>query len=193
MSSAARAVAGVFVRPTMLPPSGIIGYDAAMLPLADAPTYVQAVVPIYSLDGMTLLLGAFFLYCLAHPDRVRNRTHYWAAFACLLFIILFYVLRLMLYNSPAGQVFSGVMIGMLQAMGLVLTVMYVGGLRPSEVASELRDATDDFRRGGEPAKPVIIPLTGEQPKAKEEPIAPPPPRVVIDLPKATPDGRLPLE
>jgi hypothetical protein len=156
--------------------------------LADATEYVQAVIPFYSLDGMTLLLGAFFLYCLAHPERVRYRTQYWAAFVLLVTIILLYTLRLMLYNSPGGQVFTGVMIGLLQAGGLVLTVTYVGGLRVADVASELKDAADDFRRGGEPVKPPIVPLTGEQPKHRDEPIVPipvvpAPPRVVIELPK----------
>lgn len=164
-----------------------IGYDSNMI-LAQATEVVQAVVPFYSLDGMTILLGAFFLYCLAHPERVRYRTQYWASFVVLIAIILLYSLRLMLYNSPAGQVFTGVMIGLLQAGGLVLTVMYVGGLRVSEVASELKDAADDFRRAGEPAKPPIVPLTGEQPKPRDEPlapipVAPAPPRVVIELPK----------
>lgn len=164
-----------------------------MLLLAvDAPVIIQSVLPFYSLDGMTLLLGTFFFYCLAHPERVRNRTQYWAVFGCLLLIILLYTLRLMLSDNATIQVFAGVMIGLLQAAGLVLTVLYVGGLRPSELASELRDAADEFRRGGEPAKPVIVPLTGEQPKPREEPVPPPPPRVVIELPKTGPDDRLPL-
>ena len=165
--------------------------------LADAtpPPYV---VPIYSLDGMTLLIGAFFLYSLARPSLVKNRSQFWAVFVCLVTIILLYVLRLMFYNSPAGQVFSGVMIGLLQAGGLVLTVMYVGGLRPNEIADALRDTADDFR-GGPPAKTPIVPLKGEQPKpraAAVHPIVTPapvdPPRVVIDLPKSPPD-RIPLE
>ena len=162
-----------------------------MLPLALVPEYVHTIVPVYSLDGMTLLIGAFFFLCLAQPERIKSRTHFWAVFACLLLITLFYVLRLMLYNSPAGQVFTGVFIGLCQAAGLVLTVMYVGGLRVGELRDQLSDAADDFRRGGQPVKPRIVPLTGEKPKAKDEDPAPPP-RIVIDLPKRDPDDRLPL-
>jgi hypothetical protein len=162
-----------------------------MLPLAQVPEYVLTPVPFYSLDGMTLLIGAFFLYSLARPERVNSRTHYWAAFACLLLIVLLYTLRLMLYNTPAAQVVLGVFIGLCQAAGLVLTVMYVGGLRPGEIAGELRDAADDIRRGGEPAKPRIVPITGEKPRPKDDDA--PPPRVVIDLPKRGPDDRIPLD
>lgn len=158
-----------------------------MLPLAET-TYVSSVLPVYTLDGMTLLLGAFFFYSLAHPHKVRNHTQFWAVFACLLLIVVLYALRLMLYNSPAGQVLTGVLIGMLQAGGLILTVLYVGGLRVSDVAEELRDAAADFRHGGEAAKkPIIVPLTGEKPVPKEDPLPPAPPRVVIDLPKPASD------
>lgn len=172
-------------------------YDSPMLPLAQAPVYIREVLPFYTLDGMTLLLGAFFFYSLAHPHRVRNRTQFWAVFVVLLLIVLLYALRLMLYNSPAGQVMTGVFIGLLQAGGLVLTVLYVGGLQFGDVAEELKDAADEFRRGGEPAKPPIVPLTGEKPMPRHEPVpaaepvSPMPPRVVIDLPKKD-DGPLPL-
>ena len=164
--------------------------------LAQATTIIHDVVPIYSLDGMTLLIGAFFFYSLARPSLIKHRSQFWAVFVCLLAIVLLYTLRLMLYNSPAGQVFIGVMIGLLQAGGLVLTVMYVGGLRPDEIAEALRDTADDFR-GGPPAKTPIVPLKGEQPKPAARPVnqsypSADPPRVVIDLPKTPPD-RIPLE
>jgi len=88
--------------------------------LADAIVYVPA-PPI--LDGISLLIGAFFFYSLAHPERVKNRTQFWAVFAVLILLVLFYTLRLMLYNAPGGQVFTGIFIGLLQVAGLVLTVM----------------------------------------------------------------------
>ena len=168
------------------------------MPIADVPNYVPAAVPYFFLDGMTLLLGGFFFYSLARPNTVRNRAQFWAVFVCLLAIILLYTLRLMLSDSAAGQVFTGVMIGLLQAAGLVLTVMYVGGLRASDLAEELRDAAEDFR--GQPAKTPIVPLKAEQPRPgppvvpmPASPAAAEPPRVVIDLPKSPPSERIPLE
>ncbi|MGC4032268.1 MAG: hypothetical protein QM754_11160 [Tepidisphaeraceae bacterium] len=165
--------------------------------LAEAPTYVQDVVPIYSLDGMTLLIGGFWFWCLARPQRIKNQTQFWAVFFCLLLIVLMYTLRLMFYNSPLGQVFCGVMIGLLQLAGLVVTVMYYGGLKATDVASELREAADDLRNSGEPEKQVIVPITPATPHvppAVKVPPAEEPPRVVIDLPKKPPtDERLPLE
>ena len=177
-------------------PARSLGYPSRML--ADADLYV-APAPI--LDGMSLLIGAFFFYCLANPSRVKNRTQFWAVFAVLVLIVLFYTLRLMLYNSAAGQVFTGVFIGMLQVAGLVLTVMYAGGLSLRDLGDELSDAADEFRRG-EPAKPVIVPLTGAVPKPKANPmrdeprinlVQPPPPRVSIELPKDPAEPRIPLD
>lgn len=164
--------------------------------LAETTTMIHDVVPIYSLDGMTLLIGAFFFYSLARPATIKHRSQFWAVFVCLLSIILLYALRLMLYNSPAGQVFTGVMIGLLQAGGLVLTVMYVGGLRTDDIADALRDTADDFR-GGPPAKTPIVPLKGEQPIPARTPVdrtspSADPPRVVIDLPRSPPE-RIPVE
>ncbi|HEX8325734.1 MAG TPA: hypothetical protein VF595_17650 [Tepidisphaeraceae bacterium] len=174
------------------------------MPLAQSTTYVQTVLPFFMFDGMTLLLGTFFFYCLAHPQRIRSRTPFWGVFGCLLLIVLLYTLRLMLYTSPAGQVLTGVVIGLLQAGGLVLTVLYVGGLRVGEMADELKNAAD-FRHGGETAKSAVTPSSGEpatprgEPTAavpRSEPMSPTPaaaapPRVVIDLPKKD-DGALPL-
>ncbi|MGN6628167.1 MAG: hypothetical protein ACTHLN_16225 [Tepidisphaeraceae bacterium] len=157
--------------------------------LADAIVYVPA-PPI--LDGISLLIGAFFFYSLAHPERVKNRTQFWAVFAVLILLVLFYTLRLMLYNAPGGQVFTGIFIGLLQVAGLVLTVMYFGGLTVRELGEELTEAADEFRRGGEPAKPRIVPLTGAQPKPRDEPIDVPP-RVSIDLPKSPDEPRIPLD
>jgi hypothetical protein len=171
--------------------------------LAETDNYTH-VIP--TLDGLTAILAGFFFYCLAKPAMVKNRTQYWATFACLLLITLCYTLRLMLYNSSAGQVVTGIMIGLLQVGGMLLTVLYVGGLTTRDVADQMKDAYEDFRAGGDARKPVIVPLTGEKPKPRPEepttpreeiaPVAPPQPqpRVMIELPKKPDEaGKIPLE
>ncbi len=165
-----------------------IGYNSAMNLLAEAVTYV---VPVQTFDGITLILAVFFFYCLAKPEMVKNRTQFWGVFFALCAITLFYTLRLMLYNSPAGQVFCGIMIGLLQLGGLVLTVLYVGGLSSVELREQLGEAAANFRRGDE--KPIMVPLKREQPKPRDdEEDEDRPPRIVIDLPRKT-DEKIPLE
>lgn len=157
-----------------------------MILLADGP----AVVTFASFDAISALIAAFFFYCLAQPHRVKNRTQFWAAFGVILLIIVFYTLRLMFYNSSEGQVFTGVMIGLLQIGGVILTVLYVGGLTIHEVAGEIGEAVDEFR-GARTKKTVIVPLSGDEPKLKyDDPIAAP--RYNVELPKKS-DGGLPLE
>lgn len=160
--------------------------------LADG-TYV---VPVQTFDGITLAIAAFFFYCLARPQMVKNRTQFWGVFFALCAIVLLYTLRLMLYNSTAGQVFCGIMIGLVQLGAMILTVLYVGGLTGTELTEQLTEAAVNLKRGDD--RPVIVPLTNEQPKQKYDESGnapddePRPPRIVIDLPKKS-DEKLPLE
>jgi len=143
-----------------------------------------------SFDAISALIGAFFFYCLANPHRVKNRTQFWGVFGILIAIIVLYTLRLMLYNSAAGQVFTGVMIGILQIGGMVLTALYVGGLTVGQMSGEIGDAVEDFR--GKPKVTPIVPLSGDNPPGKyDDPIEAPrynaePPRYNIELPKEHP-------
>jgi len=154
--------------------------------LADGP----AVVTFNSFDAISALIGVFFFYCLANPQRIKNRTQFWGVFVILLAIIVLYTLRLMLYNSAGGQVFTGVMIGILQFGGMVLTVLYVGGLTVGQMSGQIGDAVEDFR--GKPKVTPIIPLSGDHPPGKyDDPIEAPrynvePPRYNIELPKEHP-------
>jgi hypothetical protein len=165
-----------------------------MFSLAQIPPVVTPIV-IPTLDGLTVVMAAFWFYCLARPERVLKKQQFWLVFYVLLLLVVFYTLRLMLYTSAAGQIIVGIAVGLLHIVGLVLTVMYVGGLGGRDIADELSDAAHAFQHGGEPRKPKIVPITGQMPRQKESDDAPPP-RIVIDLPKTPGDDKgssLPLE
>ena len=140
-----------------------------------------------SFDAISALIAAFFFYCLANPQRIKNRTQFWGVFVILIGIVVLYTLRLMLYNSAEGQVFVGVMIGILQVGGLILTALYVGGLTVGQMSNEIGTAVEDFR--GKPKVTPIIPLSGDNPPGKyDDPVPAPrydvePPRYNIELPK----------
>jgi len=150
-------------------------------------------------DGITLIIGAFFFYSLARPETIKNRTQFMGVFGILIAIVGCYTLHLMLYNSSAGKLFVGILIGLLQLAGLVLSVMYVGGLSAREVGREVISAAKSVRNN-EPMndvvpaaqahaenraenhaeKPVEKPVQRE-PAAYDEPALKP--RIVIELPK----------
>ncbi len=148
------------------------------------------------LEGFSTVLMAFFLFCLYRQDLIRNRTYYYATFACLLGIILFNTFYHFMENTY-GRGFCAIMLGVLHAGALVLTMAYIGGLSLKTMASEIKEAAEDFRSGGEAKKPVIVPLTGKKPEPKdayveEEREQAEKPRIVIELPKKG-DGSIPME
>jgi hypothetical protein len=162
--------------------------------LADTPPIIYNSLVVPSLDGISLVIAAFFFYGLARPAIVKNRTQFWGVFGCVVGIILLSMLRLMLYNSPGGQVVTGILIGLVQLAAVVLSALCVGGLTARDMADEISDAVDDLRSGGTPKKTPIVPLTGERPQPREEINEETTPRYTISLPKKTDDrGPMPLD
>jgi hypothetical protein len=113
-----------------------------------------------SLEGVTTAIVLFVFACMLYPRLVKNKTQFYAAFTCVIVIILLTSLRQMLYNSVGFQVFSGAMIGLLQAGAIVLLFLSAGGLTFKELGGDLARAYEVVRRGEE-EKTVIIPITGE--------------------------------
>ncbi|MBC7783568.1 MAG: hypothetical protein H7144_06990 [Burkholderiales bacterium] len=155
------------------------------------------------LDGLTTVIAAFFLYCLARQDMIKNKTYYYFTFACLLGIVLFSTLYYFL-NDVYGRGFCAIVLGVLHVAALLLTMGYVGGVTLRGMAGEMKDAVDDFRAGGDAKKSVIVPLTGQQPAPRTDRVDRPDrtdssgeaerPRIVIDLPKRDDDKpQIPLE
>src|SRR4051795_207390 len=118
-----------------------------------------------TLDGVTTACVLFLFACLVIPGFIKNRTQYYAAFGCVLGIILMDTLSMMI-GSPKFQVFGGVVIGLLQLIAVAMLVMCAGGMNAKTLAGEMRGAYEVIRRGEE-EKEVIIPLTGAAPKKRD--------------------------
>lgn len=177
---------------------------SASFPLADG-------VVIGEISGVTTAIVVFIFACVAFPHLVKNKTQFYAAFAAVLIIILLHSLNIMI-GTAGFQVFAGALTGLLQLGAIVLLFAGCGGMSISDLAGEMRDAYDDFRGGAtSEEKTVILPLTGEMPKPRQQPSSPSanlsveaPPVEKIDLPPQagwptkTPQGKsddssIPLE
>jgi hypothetical protein len=129
--------------------------------LADTIEPVHALTAVVStLDGVTTVLVAFVFFCMAFPDRVKNRPQFYAGFAAVGGIIVIHTLSLMFSASPGFITFSAVFTGVLQLGGMILFVLSVGGLSAKELAAEMARSYEVIRRG-ETQKEVIIPI-GDQ-------------------------------
>ena len=130
-----------------------------LFPLADT-----VVVP--QMEGVTTAIVAFVFFCVVRPELVKNKTQFYGAFAAVLIIIALHALNLMLRDSAGFQVFTGVMVGLLQIGAIVLLFSSCGGVSIRQLADEMSKAYEVIRRGEE-EKTVIVPLTGEMPRPRQ--------------------------
>ena len=137
-----------------------------MIVLAQPEQASPAVLPIPVLEGVTTAIVAFIFACVIFPHLVKNKTQFYGAFAAVIAIILLHSLNTMI-NSIGFQVFAGALTGILQVSALVLLFLAAGGITLRELGSEMSRAYEVIRRG-ENEKTVIVPLTGEMPKPREE-------------------------
>ena len=175
----------------------------------------EPTIVVPNMEGVTTALVAFIFVCVIYPRLVKNKTQFYAALAAVIVIILLHSLGAMLKDSAGFQVFSGALVGLLQAGAILLLFLSAGGITLKELGSEMARAYEVIRRGEE-EKEVIIPIGGaggEQPRPRTQPAEtiPPtrtpetaPPSEKIDLPptsgwptKAPPEktdsSSLPLE
>ena len=131
-----------------------------------------------TLDGVTTACLLFLFTCLVIPDFIKNRTQYYAAFGCILGIILMNTISLMI-GSARFNVFAGVVVGFLQFLAVLTLVLCAGGMNVKTLAGEMGHAYEVIRRGEE-EKQVIVPLTGQVPKPKAEATDEPPPRIDLE-------------
>lgn len=115
------------------------------------------------MEGVTTAILLFIFACVLVPSVVKNRPQFYAAFISLLLILLLGALRLMLYNVSGFQVASGVIIGLLQLVAIVMLFLSAGGLTFREFTGDMGRAFEVIRRGEE-EKEVIIPMSGQMPK-----------------------------
>ncbi len=120
------------------------------------------------MDGINTAVVGYLLLCMVWPQLVKSKAYYYLGLACvLLYVVL---------EAFAGCFFPGgnlsraihIVATLSSGLALVLVVLASGGLSFREFAGEMGNAFETFRRGEDPNKPVIIPITGEQPKAPDE-------------------------
>jgi hypothetical protein len=136
-----------------------------ILPLAQS---IQNTVVVPQMEGVTTVLAGFIFVCVCYPKLVKNKTQFYAAFAMVAVIILLFALSVMLKDSAGFQVFAGAITGLLQLGAFVLLFLSAGGITMKELAGEMGRAYEVMRRGEE-EKTVIVPLTGEMPKPRQQP------------------------
>jgi hypothetical protein len=152
-------------------------------------TVVETTLVVPMLEGVTTAIVVFIFVCVLYPKMVKNKTHFYAAFAAILLVILLHSLSVMLRESPGFQVFAGAATGLLQLGAILLLFTAAGGLSVKDLAGEMARAYEVIRRGEE-EKEVIIPITGEMPRPRQQPAAgaaqspgEAPPAEKIDLPE----------
>lgn len=115
---------------------------------------------------------AYIFVCIIYPRLVKNKPQFYMAFAVLLLILALDVF-VNLAGGPVAAAAGGisrflvVLRSVLFIVDFILLVLATGGLSLHELTGELKGAYEVMRRG-EDTKTVIIPLTGEMPKSKED-------------------------
>ncbi|MCS7034596.1 MAG: hypothetical protein NZ561_11495 [Phycisphaerae bacterium] len=126
------------------------------------------------MSGVVTAIVLFLLACLIWPQLVRDRPQYYAAFGCVLAIILIDTIILMFSAARTvegasfaarASVFGGVINGLLTILALVLCLLSAGGMTLQDLTGEIRDSYKAVRRDG-PQGPILIPpRTGQVGKA----------------------------
>src|SRR6266566_4983482 len=141
---------------------------------------------------LTTPLIAFLFVCLIFPKIVRNRPQFYISFGLLVLILLLNIVGRMFPNDRFVY-FLSVVIEALKLVVFILLVLCAGGLELHELTGEVFRSFEVMRRG-DTEKTVIIPLTGQKPRTREEPEEPP--RQTIDTPTPPPPdsaSSIPLE
>jgi hypothetical protein len=141
------------------------------------------------MQGVTTALVAFIFFCVIFPERVKNRPQFYAALGLICGIILLDAISYSL-GSTKFAVFAYFATAGLQIGAILILFMAAGGLSWSDLKGELGNAYEVIRRGGE-EKEIIIPLTGQKPKARDVDDDVAPERIKIDPPSSKPPGNPP--
>jgi hypothetical protein len=156
------------------------------------------------MQGVTTAIVGFIFVCLVYPRLVKHRPQFYSALALVLLVILFDAIAHMAVNEhgePGALVrVMYVLSALLQILAILILVLCVGGLSVRELAGEVAHTVEVIRRGE--SKPVLVPLRGEQPRPREEPMGPSPSESLIAAPAGVEprapapvrdDSQIPLE
>jgi hypothetical protein len=118
------------------------------------------------MQGVTTAIVAFIFACLVYPHLVKSKPQYYAALGLVLVTILFDAIGHMQTEDGGLRHVMYVLAALVQILNIIVLVMCVGGLSMKDLAGEVTNTVEVIRRGDD--KPVLVPLTGEQPKVRDE-------------------------
>ena len=149
------------------------------------------------MHGVTTALVAFIFFCVIFPERVRNRPQFYAVLGLVCLIIFLDAISYSV-SSTKFAVFSYFATAFLQIGAILVFFMAAGGLSWRDLKDEMGNAYEVIRRGGE-EKEVIIPLSGQKPKTRDDDVEPAE-RINIDAPpppsssaRSAGDEKIPME
>ena len=116
---------------------------------------------ISDMDISVPIVGFIFV-CIIFPSIVKSKPQFYMAIAVLLLIL---VLDVIIAMSTTH--FFLILRGVLFIVDFIVLVLSTGGLSLHELGGELKGAYEVMRRG-ESKKTLIVPLTGEMPRSRED-------------------------
>ncbi len=116
---------------------------------------------------ISIPIVGFIFVCIIFPRIVKTKPQFYMAFAVTLIILTLNVITDMSARDGSFRNFIVILRDVLWIVDFILLVLATGGLSLHELTGELKGAYEVMRRG-EDVKTVIVPLTGEMPKSRED-------------------------
>lgn len=116
---------------------------------------------------ISIPIVGFIFVCIIFPSLVKTKPQFYMAFGVTLIILTLNVVVRMAAAGGGFQNFVIILRDVLWIVDFILLVLATGGLSLHELSGELKGAYEVMRRG-EDVKTVIVPLTGEMPKSRED-------------------------
>lgn len=105
---------------------------------------------MFPMEGVTTAIVLAIFAGIFWPHAIKNRQQFYFAIGAALLIIFFQVLNMLI--GPAFTRFAGVMVGLLQIIGILGIILAASGQSVSEFAAE----TIEVVRRGEEEREVLI-------------------------------------
>ena len=115
-------------------------------------------------EGVTAAVVGFIFACIAFPHLVKKRQPFYFGLWLVLAVILLQSVRAMLYKVEALVYIAAGFSGVLLILAVLALVVATGGFSIGELKSNLIEVV----RRGEEEKEYIVPITGQQPRARRE-------------------------
>ena len=120
------------------------------------------------MDGINAAVVGYLLLCMVWPQLVKNKAYYYLGLAAVLLYVVLEAFAACFHRDGNMHAAIHIVAILSSGLALVLVVLASGGLSIREFAGEMGSAFDAFRHGTDPSKPIIVPITGEQPKKRDE-------------------------